>query len=98
MLWLLRYSSSTRRSEAEDEHGKSVKVEIASIKPVLQGFLDFFQISLAFSMFYIDVGRNQIELILKVKFELSVCTGLMLNDHSNPYILKVLPYFLIKPL
>ena len=23
---------------------------------------------------------------MKVKTEISICTGLMLNDHSNPYI------------
>ena len=23
---------------------------------------------------------------MKVKIEISICTGLMLNDHSNPYI------------
>ena len=34
----------------DEEHGKSVKVEIKSITPVLQAFLDFFQISLASNM------------------------------------------------
>ena len=35
-----------------EEHGNSVKIEITSIIPVLQAFLDFvFQISLAFNMF-----------------------------------------------
>ena len=38
--------------EVEEEcHGNSQKVEITSITPVLQGFLDFFQISLAFNKF-----------------------------------------------
>ena len=37
-------------------------------------------------LLHFDIGRSQIELILKVKIEISVCTGLMLNDHSNPYI------------
>ena len=23
---------------------------------------------------------------MKVKIEISICTGLMLNDHSNPYV------------
>ena len=23
---------------------------------------------------------------MKMKIEISICTGLMLNDHSNPYI------------
>ena len=33
-----------------------------------------------------DVGRSQIEWNMKVKIEISICTGLMLNDHSNPYV------------
>ena len=37
-------------------------------------------------LLYFDVGRSQIELILKIKIEIPVYTGLMLNDHSNPYI------------
>ena len=44
---LLRYCSSTGRRS----HGNSMKIEITSITPVLQIFLDFFQISLAFNMF-----------------------------------------------
>ena len=50
VFWLLRYWSSTGKEEAE-EHGNSVKIEMTSITPVLQAFLDFFQISLAFNMF-----------------------------------------------
>ena len=46
--------------EAEDEHGKSVKV---SIMPFLQDFLDFFQISLVFNMFRSSV-------LVEVKFSL----------------------------
>ena len=38
-------------AEEDEEHGNSVKV--ASITPVLQAFLGFFQISLAFNMFSI---------------------------------------------
>ena len=34
-----------------EEHGKTVKYRITSITPVLQGFADFFSISLVFSMF-----------------------------------------------
>ena len=34
-----------------EEHGKTVKYRITSITPVLQGFDDFFSISLVFSMF-----------------------------------------------
>ena len=35
---------------------------------------------------HFGVGRSQIECNMKVKIEISICTGLMLNDHSNPYI------------
>ena len=54
-----------------------------SITPVLQ--LIF---SKVFNMFFdhFGVGRSQIECNMKVKIEISICTGLMLNDHSNPYI------------
>ena len=38
------------KAESE-EHGNSVKVEITCSTPVLQAFLVFFQISLAFNMF-----------------------------------------------
>ena len=31
-------------------------------------------------------GKSVIEWNMKVKIEISICTGLMLNDHSNPYI------------
>ena len=44
---------------------------------------------------HFGVGRSQIELNMKVKIEISIFTGLMLNDHSNPYIESILPYFLI---
>ena len=42
-----------RRKEEEEaeEHGNFVKVKITCITPVLQAFVDFFQISLAFNMF-----------------------------------------------
>ena len=32
-------------------------------------------------VFHFDVDRA-----LKVKSKISICTGIMLNDHSNPYI------------
>ena len=56
---------------------------ITSITPVLQDFLNIisFQHVLDF-----DVGRSQIEWNMKVKIKILICTGLMLNDHSNPYI------------
>ena len=37
--------------EEDEEHGNCVKIEIASITPVLRAFLVFFLISLAFNMF-----------------------------------------------
>ena len=53
MLRFLSFVSSIgKEEEAEsEEQGNSVKVEITCITPVLQAFLDFFQISLAFNMF-----------------------------------------------
>ena len=35
---------------------------------------------------HFGVGRSQIEWNMKVKIEISIWTGLMLNDNSNPYI------------
>ena len=37
-------------------------------------------------VFHFGVGRSEIEWNMKVKIEILICTGLMLNDHSNPYI------------
>ena len=55
MLRFLSFVSSIGKEEEEaaeaEEHGNSVKIEITCITPVLQAFLDFFQISLAFYMF-----------------------------------------------
>ena len=39
-------------SDEKEEHGKTVEVQITSITSVLQDFLDFFQISLAFNIFF----------------------------------------------
>ena len=63
-----------------------MKYHITSITPVLQDFADFFSISLVFNMFstLIYIGKNQIQQNMKVKSK--ICTGLMLNDHNNPYI------------
>ena len=35
---------------------------------------------------YVVHDQSQIECNLKVKSEISACTAIMLNDHSNPYI------------
>ena len=54
MLRFLSFVSSIGKEgeEAEsEEHSNSVKVEITCSTPVLQAFLDFFQLSLAFNMF-----------------------------------------------
>ena len=49
-------SIGKEEDEAEaEEHGNSVKVEITCITPVLPGFLDLFQILLAFNMFKIEI-------------------------------------------
>ena len=53
-------------------------------------FTKIFQIFLNIISFqhvlHFNVGRSQIDWNLKVKSEISVCTAIMLNDHSNPYI------------
>ena len=77
--------------EAEDEErGKSVKVtvkEITSITPVLQDILDLFSDIISFQyVLHFDVSRSQIEWNLKVKIQILVFTGEMLNNHGNPYI------------
>ena len=62
-----------------------MKYRFTSITPVLQGFADFFSISFS-ACSSLGIGRSQIEWNMKVKIEILICTGLMLNDHSNPYI------------
>ena len=42
-------------AEEDEEHGNSVKILITCITPILQSFLDIFQISLAFNIFPILV-------------------------------------------
>ena len=64
-----------------------MKYHITSITPVLQDFTGFFLNIISFQHYlHFGVGRSQIEWNVKVKIEISICTGLMLNDHSNPYI------------
>ena len=66
-----------------------MKIEITCITPVLQAFLDFFQISLAFNMFStLVLVKVKLSGKLKVKTEISVFTWANIgqNDHSNPYI------------
>ena len=50
MLLFLSLVSSIEKEETE-EHGNSVKVEIASTTPVLEAFRDFFQASLLTELF-----------------------------------------------
>ena len=61
-----------------------MKYHITSITPVLQDFAYFFSISLVFNMFF-TLAMVKVK-NMKVKIEILICTGLMLNDHSNPYI------------
>ena len=66
-----------------------LKYHITSITSVLQdfAFADFFSISLVFdNVLHFGVGRSQIEWNMKVKGQILICTAIMLNDHSNPYI------------
>ena len=87
VCWCFGYLYILREEDKEEEkHGKTVKYSFTSITPVLQGFADFFSISLAQHVPHFGNGRSQIEWNMKVKIEISICTGLMLNDHSNPYI------------
>ena len=73
----------------EEEHGKTENYHITSIIPVLQDVADFFLNIISFQhVLHFGVGRSQIEWNMKVKIEISFCTGLMLNDHSNPYNYK----------
>ena len=51
MLRFLSFVSSIGKKEETEEHGNSVKVKTKIITPVLQTFIDFFQISLAFKIF-----------------------------------------------
>ena len=63
-----------------------MKYRITSITSVLQGFADFLNIVSFQHVPHFGIGRSQIEWNMKVKIEISICTGLMLKDHSNPYI------------
>ena len=64
-----------------------MKYHITSITPVLQDFADFFLNIISFQhVLHFGDGKSQMEWNMKVKIEISICTGLMLNDHSNPYI------------
>ena len=67
-----------------------MKYHITSITPVLQDFADFFLNIISFQyVLHFGVTRSEIEWNMKVKIEISICTGLMLNDHSNPYIKSI---------
>ena len=64
-----------------------MKYHITSITSVLQDFSDIFSNIITFRhVLHFGVDRSQIEWNMKVKIEISICTVLMLNDHSNPYI------------
>ena len=64
-----------------------MKYHITSISSVLQDFADCFSISLVFHMFFtLVLVEIKIEWNMKVKGQILICTAIMLNDHSNPYI------------
>ena len=46
----------------------------------------FFNIISFRHVLHFGVGRSQIEWNMKVKGQILICTAIMLNDHSNPYI------------
>ena len=64
-----------------------MKYHITSITSVLQDFADFFFNIISFRhVLHFGVCRSQIEWNMKVKGQILICTAIMLNDHSNPYI------------
>ena len=73
MLWLVSFAFS--KEEDEEEHGQSVKtVCLYFIPPVI--FSSNFLLVVTFShVLHLDVLRRQIELKLKVKTEISLCTA-----------------------
>ena len=46
----------------------------------------FFNIISFRHVLHFGVGRSQMEWNMKVKGQILICTAIMLNDHSNPYI------------
>ena len=63
-----------------------MKYHITSITSVLQDFAVFFNIISFLHVLHFGVCRSQIEWNMKVKGQILICTAIMLNDHSNPYI------------
>ena len=58
-----------------------------TVKSHITGFADIFLNIISFQdVPHFSVGRSPIEWNMKVKIGISICTGLMLNDDSNPYI------------
>ena len=49
-------------------------------------FRFFFNIISFRHVLHFGVGRSQIEWNMKVKGQILICTAIMLNNHSNPYI------------
>ena len=64
-----------------------MKYHITSITSVLQDFAVFFLNIISFlHVLHFGVCRTKIEWNMKVKGQILICTAIMLNDHSNPYI------------
>ena len=84
VLWFWQYSSSTRLSgRRRQKHEKTC----FAIFPGCYVEIHLFLVNLFFfNVLDIDVTRNGNNLKLKVKSEFSLSMGLMLINHSNPYI------------
>ena len=81
---LLRYWSSTRRRRRR--RWQNCEIPYYKYYMGFTRFSRFFLNIISFQhVLHFGVGRSQIEWNMKVKIEISICTGLMLNDHSNPY-------------
>ena len=66
-----------------------MKYHITNITSVLQDFADIFSNIISFRhVLHFGVDRSQIEWNMKVKIEISICTGLMLNDHRSTTVLS----------
>ena len=74
-------------NQIEEEHGKTVKYHITKYYIGFTRFCRYFFNIIKFRhVLHFGVGRSQIEWNMKVKGQILICTAIMLNDHSNPYI------------
>ena len=80
---LLRYWSSIGRRRS----GRRTWQNYFKYYMDFSRFLRFFFNIISFRhVLHFGVGRSQIDWNVKVKGQILICTAIMLNDHSNPYI------------